>query len=179
LNRPVPARRESPRTRSRAQLATLLALKTLFVVDLLGWDTVAAVEAYAKRTAPKSAIEGIWKVASFEQDGREVSDSDRGKLVRWQWLTIDKIGQAVFCHLWFADGSAASGLVTEKHGNVLTFPGPGRPQTWTFHLTGHDELAVSGVMSGIPTAIQLRRNESWASLVQHHTHWIQEAPREP
>ena len=174
LNRSVPARRETHRARPHARV-----LKTLFFVNLLGWNAVAAVEGYVKRTAPKSAIEGIWKVASFTQDGREVSELNPGKLVRWQWLTIDKFGSAAFCHLWLVDGSVASGKVSETPENVLTFPGPDQPQNWTFHLTGPDELAVGGVPSGVPTSIQLRRNQAWTSLVHHKTHWIQEAPREP
>jgi len=171
LNRPVPARVETPRAGSRV----LLVLKALFVVSLLGWDAVAAVEGYAKRSAPKSAIEGIWKVASFKQDGKEVGDSDHASTVRWQWLTIDKVGNAAVFHLWLVDGSVASGPVSR--GDLLNLPGTYLP--WALHLMGHDELSVTGVMSGLPTSIQLRRNESWASLVRHQPHWIQEAPREP
>jgi|GEM_PF-2963834 len=174
MNRTVPARRETHQARPYVQV-----FKILLLVYLLGWDTVAAVEGYVKRTTPKSPIEGIWKVASFTQDGREVSELNQGKLVRWQWLTIDKFGGAAFCHLWFVDGSVASGQVTEKPGNVLTFAGPDQSQSWTFHLMGPDELTVGGVLAGVPTSVQLRRNQSWTSLVRHKTHWIQEAPREP
>ncbi len=175
LNQPVPPRRETPRARSGAPRVGLLMLKTLFVVDMLGWNAVAVVDAYAKRTTPKSPIEGIWKVDRFVQEGH----SGRGTPVRWQWLTIDKFGDATSCHLWLADGSVASGVVSEKPKNVLTFSGPGHPQTWTFHLMGNDELAVGGIVAGVPTSIQLGRNESWATLMRHQTHWIQEAPREP
>ncbi len=176
LNRPILPRLEKRQARSRTQRTILLVLKTLLVVDLLGWDAVVTVEGYAKRTAPKLAIEGIWKVASFSQNGKEVSDSDRRKPIRWEWLTIDKFGNSVSYHLWLNDGSVTSGRVSE---NALTFPISDHPQKWQVHLMGPDILEVDGNVSGLPTSIQLQRNQSWVSLIQHKTHWIQEAPREP
>lgn len=165
LNRPVPSR-EEPRP-GRSGVVTIV--KALFVVYLLCSDVAAALEGYAKRTAPKSAIEGIWKVAHYAQGGG-------GKLAPWQWLTIDKFGDAAFFHVWSADGSGASGPVK---GNTLSFQDPGQTGSMTLHLVGKDELAVDGTLAGVETSIQLRRQDQPAPLVNRPIHWIQDAPAEP
>jgi hypothetical protein len=62
---------------------------------------------------------------------------------------------------------------------VLLFPWPISALFVSDRLQNVSDLLVSGVMSGVPTSIQLRRNQWWTSLVRHETHWIQDAPREP